>query len=382
MKRVLGFLLLTSALALSVSLYGQGSRSGVRLYVSLDDGKYTNMTDQTVRPRVTGDSEGLLEIATGSPFSRQFYSGNRIDVPMLMDYWENNEVILPKLNVYVVNNSRKTLNLSSLELAVSDSELDRRPYFNIATYLGENSHEMSVVSLGYSNEPYLELSYRILKKGESFNGSYDRKRVLPSKGGTIDFLDDLVAMGYDYNAMKRANPQVREERVTRDGKSAVSRSVKVGSLSETQMERLFKPFIVKKEMVGSGRYAEAYYKVLAPIYGELRCPGSGKTYRFKGELCLGDSGELGAEMDEDGSYDVRLEETGRDYRIRYPYHATVEPGGSVKVGLTLYCRKSSYHHFKVGVKDENGQTVLSRNVSLQYFFPQGSWPKQGYVDDY
>ena len=328
----------------------------------------------TISSHVKGDSDDLLEITSYSEYSRNFYSGKPVTIlPTLFD-GDFTDVFLPKLNVYIVNNSNKTLNVSSLELAVSRSEPDRRPFFNIVTY--PQCNMMGIFNLGYSNEPFLELSYRILKKGESFDGRYDRKRVLPAQGGKIDFLDDLVSMGYDYNAMKRANPGAEE-----DPESDYRRHVWIGRLSESQMERLFRPFAVKKSMVGSGRYTEPFFEVLAPIYGELKCPGSGKTFRFEGALSLGDSGEYGAEMEEDDSFDVRLEESGSDYRIRYPYYDSIEPGGSVKVGMTLYCPKSSYHHFTVSVKDENGRAIKSRNVSLQYFFPRNSSPIKGYADE-
>ena len=353
--------------------------SAPEIVVTLDDEDYDNAGSLDISSHVRSDSGNLLDIVSYSSYSRDFYSGSSFSVPEMPEPWDYTELLFPKLNLYIVNNSSRTVNVSSLEFVVSGSVADKRPYFNIATTSGKYCNEMSIANLGYSSESYLELSYRILKKGESFDGRYTGKRVLPSSGGSIDFFDDLVALGYNYKAMKASNPGgVDEWYSTEGGKRTLHRNVTLWDLSEEQIRRLFSPFSVEKKVEGSGRYAETYFTVYAPIYCELRCPGSGKTFRFHGKLCLGSMSEYGAEMDEDDSFDVQLRDSYQSYTVKYPYNATVVPGGSVKVGLTVKCSRSSTHKFYIRANNESGVTLRSRDISLQILNPRNSSPKKGW----
>lgn len=102
--------------------------------------------------------------------------------------------------------------------------------------------------------------------------------------------------------------------------------------------------------------------------------------RFRGALALSNLGEFGAGMDEDDMATIDLNTAGEAYTIRYPYTARIEPNGSRKVGLTLYCCKSSNHSLVIRANNANGLDISSKPVRLHILNTPHSIPQYSNVE--
>ena len=62
------------------------------------------------------------------------------------------------------------------------------------------SNQLAIANESWKDWGSATLRYKILRKGESFDGNYDKSTTINYKDGIqrIDFTDDLINMGYDY----------------------------------------------------------------------------------------------------------------------------------------------------------------------------------------
>lgn len=264
----------------------------------------------------------------------------------------------PRLLCYITNNSKEDLSVSRLSVNVENSELDKFPYLTIAAPAAYSN----CIQLG--NESWVNwgeatLEYTILKKGESFNGSYSESIKIPyfEHYYLIDFTNDLVSMGYDYNYVKSLDSSYSDE----DPYNCICPRITDENLASS----VFSPF----EICYDG---EDWYNGFARVYCKLSFKGSKFSVKFHGNITLSTSGDFGAGMEEDDSFDVQLEPDKKNYQISLPYTTTISPGTTEMIGITLMAPKSSKHVFTIEAINDNNITVKTKPINLYFLYPRHS----------
>lgn len=321
--------------------------------------------------------ESDLWVEPTSDYYDEYISGECMDLDVDWGGYSYNDIRneYPIIGCHIVNNSDMTLSIDRLELNVSKSEEDPFPYVHI--YTSDNMmNSICFTNESWTNWGKATLKYKILKKGEKFDGKYNKNRVIPyfEDDYELDLIDDLIEMGYNLEAISKTLGEEID-------------NIKNGfwiQIPEEKFEewkRLFSPFEIgineTEEIDENGKTIksfdeEAKYYGFARIYGQLSFSKYPLTVKFKGKIPLSTSGEYGAGNDIDDHFDVTLKPIGNDYVLRFPYVTTIAPGGNERINLRLKCEQSAIHHFKIKAVNSNDLDISSKNVHLHYIKPRHS----------
>lgn len=322
--------------------------------------------------------DDYISIDPTSYYYDLYTSGNRFEIPniaFLEDVTEWN--IYPKIDCFIVNNTNSTLSINELTINVVSSEIDPLPYLYIASEYAY-TNKLVIANESWNEWESAILEYSILKKGENFNGAYNSKKVIPyfKDFYRIDFIQDLIAIGYDYTKVKSIDD--------REGNEDEFVWLWINQQNYNAYRDIFSPFEIGIEYINKGgrKIVDDYenrYSGFARIYGKLSIPEKSFSNEFKGRINLSSTGEFGAGMDEDDSFDVELKPVGKNYKIKFPNITTIEPEDSERIGLTILCPKSSLHSMTIEAVNDNGLNIKSKEIKLHYLNPKHSskkaWPK-------
>lgn len=294
---------------------------------------------------VKNETETEIEIEPHESYYDKYFSGKRMDLEVHGGYTEG-LYEFPTIDYYIVNNSDKPLNITTLDIIVSHSNIDSRPYIRV---FSEEIHtEENYLVLGnYSctNWGNLRLDYTILKKGERFNGKYNKTKVIPFFENlySLNFTKELIEMGYNF------------KRVSEIG--LMNLDFSDDNVNDAQ--ELFYPFPVSKLNAENDNYY-AY----APFYGRLRFSNFKIEVEFSTKILLMKYNGAGDGFEVKEKFDVKLNVSGNDYIKKYPYKATIPLGGSERVRLVIGSDKSSYHSFILKANNMEGIDLHSKHINL------------------
>lgn len=327
---------------------------------SSNEGVDSSLTDECVMtvPLKLSSSSFAIESETDdeividpcTPYYKEWMSSDRMTLKDdqgfcdMLDY--------PILDVYITNNTNQTINIKSLDIRITESSVDKIPY----VYISNNFLNQFIIK----NESWFDwgniiIDYHIMKRNESFDGTYDRRKIIPyfEDEYIVDFTQDLIDMGLD---MTFVNELYNDSWPNTDYE-----------LSPHELLELLYPFEVEGDLG------------FARIYGEISFTKSGLTKSFYGEICfyplLG-----GAEDDFDDIFDVELDYDRRDYIVRFPYSTTLKPGDNESVRLTLKCPRSSNHKFYISINNDNGLTMRTKDVMMHYLNGRHSTKQPMYTE--
>lgn len=321
--------------------------------------------------RCMEENDNIIIVEPTSPYYDRYISDSRMDIPMeafvegMPTEWNE----YPQFEYYIVNNTQQTISINGLEIEVDNSQLDPFPYLRILTEEAY-SNCLTLVNDSWTNWGNITLNYKILKRGETFDGVYEKKKNIPyfQELKRIDFISDLEEMGYDNQSVK----QLWEEDYSEPDENHVLAYITDKDLDKCA--EMFFPFEIGKKNNWSD------YVGFARIYGELIFEDSEHKILFNGKLSLSTSGGFGAAMEEDDAFDVQLLENSQNYTKTFPYITSIESGGSERVGLTFMCPKSSNHTFRLKAINENGLIIQSKTIQLHLLNPKHSskvlWQEQ------
>ena len=332
---------------------------------------YEGITDNVLTYIIKSEDESTINVEPNSQYYNLFTSDAEFEIP-LTSYLEDEEpteyVSYPKMNFFITNNSDVPLNISKLNVEVASSSIDNLPYVYIATEEAY-SNQLAIANESWKDWGSATLRYKILRKGESFDGNYDKSTTINYKDGIqrIDFTDDLINMGYDYFLLA--------ENVMSEGGNYINLYIDDENLENCK--DYFNPFEI-------GSIYGISYGGFARIHASLKFE-DGTSVRFKGKLSLSTPGDFGAGMEENDSFDVILKENGDNYVIEKPYSVSLQPGASDLIGVTFRCDKSTRHSFLVSAENNEGLIVKSKIIKLHLLNPRHSskniWQiKKQYID--
>ena len=319
-----------------------------------------------------------LWIEPTSRYYDDYISGECMDLDVDWGGDKNEEIRneYPIIGCHIVNNTDLPLSIDRLELIVSKSEEDPFPYVHI--YTSDNlMNSICFTNENWTNWGKATLKYKILKKGEQFDGKYNKKREIPffEDYYELNLIDDLTEMGYNLEAISKTLGEEKDN--IKDGFW-----VQIPEEKFEEWKNLFSPFEIgvneiAEEIDENGKTTETFdeeakYYGFARIYGQLSFSRYPLTVKFKGKIPLSTSGEYGAGNDVDDRFDVTLKPIGTDYVLRFPYVTSIAPGGNERVNLRLKCKRSAIHHFKIKAINSNELDISSKNIHLHYIKPRHS----------
>ena len=312
---------------------------------------------------VSKETDSVITIEPCTPYYKKWMSANRMELDVLSDLGYCDDLDYPVLDFYIVNNSDKAIDITSLDFIVNQSTIDQLPYIYIChngyyRNMDPDNDDKQVAyynrlimrNESWSNWGKMNLDYKILKRGESFDGKYNRRKVIPyfEDEYLVDFTSDFVEMGLD---MKYLFEHQYDQEY--DGMDAFW--LREHSLQE--IVKIFYPFEVEeRDEMACG---------FARIYGKISFTKSNFTKQFNGVIYITPPGG-GAADGYDDIFDVELKYEGCNYKYSYPYTTVLYPGDHERVKLKIKCPRSSNHRFFISINNDNGLMMRTKDIQMHY----------------
>lgn len=313
--------------------------------------------------RISRETDTLISIEPCTPYYKKWMSANRMELDVLSELGYCDDLDYPVLDFYIVNNSDKSIDITSLDFIVNRSTIDQLPYIYICHngYYTNMNPEHADKQVAYynrlimrneswSNWGKMNLDYKILKRGESFDGKYNRRKVIPhfEDEYLVDFTSDFVEMGLDMKYLF-------EHQYSQEYAEMEVFSLREHSLQEVL--RILYPFEVEED--------EDMVYGFARIYGKISFTKSNFTKQFNGVIYITPPGG-GAADGYDDIFDVELKYEGSNYKYSYPYTTVLHPGDHERVKLKIKCPRSSNHRFFISINNDNGLVMRTKNIQMHY----------------
>jgi len=209
-----------------------------------------------------------------SPHSRNyngFMSGERYDIPCVVSDCIYGAVKYLVFDVILNNESNNDVSIDKLYLDVESSTVDLTPYLYIATTKDE-SNSLIIVDDCWNDYGGIILEYKLLKKNEEFDGSYDFRRIIkrPKDYVILNLTENLIKLWYNWDFIKRTYITDNDLLHT---VSAISTD------SSIDPNTVYYPF----EWMLADDWA---YVGFCRIFGNISFSNSKHTVKFKGHLSL------------------------------------------------------------------------------------------------
>lgn len=310
---------------------------------------------------ISKEDDNEIFIDPSSQYYDQYISGKNFSISEEAYVNEGTEFCeFLTMEYYIVNNTTNSLNINGLDIVVEKSEIDRFPYLYLATEAA-HSNTLALVNESWYNWKNATLKYKILKKGQTFDGNYDKEKRIEyfEDIKRIDFLPDLIEKGYDYDAVVNAQ---RDDEYGHDNNYIY---LDINNDNFSDFENLFDPF-----EIGIDHFKDYYGFVR--IEGELSFPENDLKVPFSGKIQLSTSAGFGGALDINDEFDIQLQTEGQNYVKHFPYITTIEAGGSERVKLTFKSSKSSNHILTLKAINDNGLTIESKKIYFHFLQPKHS----------
>ncbi len=318
-------------------------------------------------------------IDTNSKYLKKYISGTRFKadhVSCLSAYEKSENVEYLTMNLDVVNNTNEQLSINELNVEVDESKPDSLPIVYICT-TETRSNSLLLLNNSWFDWKGCTFSYSLLRRGETFNGRYKKRRYIPyfDDRVVIDLLPEMEKMGYDFNSLVN---YVRDMNNRENRKNGVDSEDNPLHCDEEDNYLCFWsgmnsddwPYLAERISPFGVKCSDGSYKGIALLYGSLKFDNTDFKVDFVAEISLYTAGEFGALSYENDKFDVNLKSLGEDYTLRYPYTTVIEPGGSEMIKLSVKAGKSSSHRFYINIKNENGLKVRSKDIHFHYYYPK------------
>lgn len=321
------------------------------------------------------ESDGEIVIEPTSGYFDKYVSKDRMELGVENEGGWCDYLNYPQVEFFITNNSDEILNVSSLKVMVEKSKPDKLPYLFL--YQDEDyANSIFIWNESWSDWGDIIFDYVILRKGESFGGSYDRRLTIPyfKDYMVVDFYNDLIEMGYhpvSENEIKGLDTDItwmkQKYRICGNGCDFAHINMPYINGNEASFDvrkasDLFHPFEFSIIQIEDGNVFQAYG--FARFYGRLSFTKSDFIKEIKGCIYLSPPGTGGAGMELDEEYDVLLKYDEDNYVINKPYIASIAPGEAERLMLTFKCPRSSKHKFHLKIENENGLDIRSKDIDL------------------
>ena len=373
--------------ALSVSVSNKTPGYFITNYRELDGNKERERTltykvfNDAKEIKISEDMKYFSQLKSGGPISDFGYT---FAEPPYFD-WH-----FPNLDLRIVNNTKKTIYITNVELEVKKSVIDLSPVLIIPgeepnlfrfKLIDEGWGEIKNGSIRFNLVPFgqsisfdglYEYEVKLGKFSDNYNGKFynvDVSKILAEKGVNIKFLGSKDPK-YTNSQYPRG---VRGIQGTPDcsGKENTTGFSKEESKIFCDAIGLFKNGRNEKRK----RYSAIAYGEIFFIGTTSEGKNKSSTIKFSTEVPILVGGGYGGNVLPTYQYDVKLDIDRENYKV------TVLGGGSfvsqyLKAGETdrfnilIGVEKSSIHDFRLRLTYNNGQSLLSPPIKLEIFVPK------------
>lgn len=324
---------------------------------------------------VIEETEDLITIEPTSWYYNDYCSRTRLKVPntSVFEHGVSDYLHYPRMSFYIENNTEEPLTISSLDICVAESAEDPFPYLLLLEDPAINS-SLQIWNEAWSDWGQMNLSYSLLKRGEPFNGKYERQITIPyfEDKVCVDFYEDAVGKGWNDISSHcvrydEDETPINESKCKVVGRNCSTSHLKIGLLpAETtaqDADKLSYPFEYGSV---SDMHEDGDFYIFARVYGHISFTKSEFTKDFQAVVYLTSPWQGGAGLGVSDNFDVQLKPIGKDYKVSFPYSTTIAPNRSEKIQLVLKCPKSAIHHFSVVFNNENDLNIRTKNISFHY----------------
>lgn len=309
---------------------------------------------------IIDENDDEIFIDNDLEYYRNYMSGHRFIVPR-DNILCTEEIEYLTMNLDIVNNTNTTLNINELDIFVEESTPDTIPFIYIRTS-NDRSNMISFINGSWFNWEGFTFMYRVLRKGETFDGNYNKSKHFTyfEDYCSVDLLPDMKELGYDFDGLlERKEISVEYNDYLNDGSYIVFPNI----WNAAFIQQAFSPFDI---ITNSWQEEEGF----AMLYGSIQFDCCDTKVDFIAEVSLFGR-DFGAVSYANDSFDVLLKSSGTNYEMRYPYSTIIEPYGAEMVKLIIVAETSSTHNFHVNIKNGNDMVIKTKDIHFHHFFPKG-----------
>jgi hypothetical protein len=290
----------------------------------------------------------------------------------------------PILDVRLLNNSANTIVVKEIELDIAESRPDNDPLIVLVSAATECGRVV-LVNQGWSAVKNCTFEFNLYPADKAPNNpakvSQPYKYHVESGSFTdvtrLDFRSSLQAEGVDVDYLR--NAVKHEWNVTHDltkFRKALGRfKTGIDVFDGGKIVSIDRPEKIGDDILTAT--AEGQFKVFTDASPEQPI----KTVLFKAVVPLTMPGGLGGALPALGGFDVRLKATGKDYPVRIPVSAQLNPGTAERFLIRTAARQSSWHRFNVRALLMSDQIVEGPSVDMYLFLPHNSVPSAKEIAD-
>ncbi|WP_265594330.1 hypothetical protein [Haloferula sp. BvORR071] len=349
------------------------------LYTGKSEGDKLSIVP-TLECPVAGDKKGnyLKLLADGGPIAPVGYS---------CEY----DITFPALDLKVVNNSKKALQISEVRMMVEESRPDLTPLPQIFSDYDQVQH-IELYNEGWgriekadfdfnllpgkpkgkpsAELPFHQTLYRVEKPTKLQLNAELEKAGLPAEltklGGEYQNLRNKITDLYDKAGENISEDLEKQNEALDEQCSEIAAKMhKIGDGLKTG------PFKVKPDQFGDSTIECWMHGWLNYTWKEGETEKSNRVALRVPVLILPPDG-LGATGPVEGKYEAMLRESDKDYALKVPVTQTVKPGATTRFTVTLGVPKSSFHRFKVALVSTDGAEIDAGLVELQALLPRSA----------
>lgn len=269
----------------------------------------------------------------------------------------------PILDVSLVNNSDNTILVNELLIEVEESYLDKNPFVIFC----ESGGHITIEDRGWRPWKNAMFRFSLLPDNQAFDGNYKFERLLnPSEEVMIiPLYDYFVQSGIDFSKICSSSlvHDVQDGEIPFwDGEGDAA---SIDSLKE-----LLYPIQLRVDSCYEDPDDEVQPVYVDPylvLHGELIFDNKSR-FKVGGTVRFITSEGWGAPYLECSRLvDVKLRVEGKNYTIKYPVSHYLKKGDVDRIAIQLDADKTSYHKFKVRLRNANQIDIESEPIDLLIF---------------
>jgi hypothetical protein len=271
----------------------------------------------------------------------------------------------PVLDLKVLNRKQESIFLTEVILEVEQSYPLSTPLFAIRRdSLQGFAGELHLVNEGWCDVADMTIAFHLLpgqRPDLRFEPPFPHSIAVANlkDRAEVEVLDAFRKEGVDIDGLLRFGGG------RWDGESFVCPA------ADGSEERFTNPELVEREKVYLGRFHEEVGTLSGEIsYATEEGAPKRHTVKFIALVYLANKNRLGVQRPPSFAYDSALEVQGAGYEKRVQISQTLQPGEADRFTIRVGVAQSSFHRFRITLRDVTGATLRSLPIEMRCFVPR------------
>lgn len=334
-----------------------------------DDASSWNRGEETVLRYIVADQDnnriritpnmGYLTIFNGGgPIGALEYVQSVTNCPFKWDF--------PLLDFKVLNNRQTSLFLTEAIFDIEESSVDTAPLLTIKRDTQQRfAGELLLVNEGGCDFANVVLSFHLvpgkIDVSPDFEPPFEHSVSLPilKDYANVNVLEAFQRAGVDIAGLISLMNGEWEEDYFVIEKADKSKE----QMSEAEMEKRWKLYL--------GPFSDEVGTLVGEIsFAKDDDQSNRQEVKFVAPVYLANRNRMGIPRPPTYSYDTAFEIERRNYQKRVQISQELQPGDADRFTIRIAAEKSSFHRFRVTLRDIGGQTISSLPMQLRCFVPR------------